>query len=325
MKTSVCITVLNEEGSIGELLESLLAQTKKPDEIVVVDGGSKDKTVEIVRHFQKKDKRIKLLIEQGSVAHGRNTSIEIAKNPIIVSIDAGCVAKKDWLAKITEPFKHEEVGMVAGFYEMVTKTPLQKAMSVYHGVAPERFDPTSFLPSARSVAFRREVWEKVGGYSEKLDKAGEDTLFFYKIVKTGVRIIRVGEAIVYWKETSTFTFIESLKKFYQYAKGDAQAGIWWHPTQRLASHNIKISAIFIRYFLGLILLLLSVKLPVLRVVLFLLVLLYLTWAIWKWKDVVKSWEARIWLPIIQISSDLAVMWGFISGVRKSGRTDGGQS
>src|SRR3972149_3143590 len=115
MKASVCITVLNEEGSIATLLDSLLTQTEKPDEIIIVDGGSKDRTVEIVRHYQKKDKRIKFLVEHGSVAHGRNTSIEISRNPIIASIDAGCLARRDWLEKITEPFKHENVGMVAGF------------------------------------------------------------------------------------------------------------------------------------------------------------------------------------------------------------------
>ena len=49
MKVSVCITVFNEEGSIGELLDSLLKQTKKPGEIVIVDGGSKDKTVDVIR------------------------------------------------------------------------------------------------------------------------------------------------------------------------------------------------------------------------------------------------------------------------------------
>jgi len=316
MKASVCITVFNEEESIGELLESLLAQTKKPDEIVVVDGGSKDRTVEIIRHYQKKDKRIKLLIEPGSVAHGRNTSIEIARNQIIASTDAGCVAKKDWLEKITEPFKHENVGMVAGFYEMVTKTPQQAAMSVYHGIPPERFDAVSFMPSARSVAFRREIWEKAGGYSEKLDKAGEDTLFFYEVVKTGTKIARVKDALVYWNEPSTFTLRDSLKKFYQYAKGDAQAGIWWHPEKRLATHNIKISSIFVRYIVGLAFLVLYIKLPIMLYIILFLFFTYLIWSVFKWKDVIKDWKARLWLPIIQISSDFAVMSGFISGIRK---------
>src|SRR3972149_5975409 len=158
MKVSVCITVLNEEGSMGELIQSLLSQTKKPDEIFIVDAGSIDKTVEIIRHFQKKDKRIKLLVEKGSTAHGRNMATELAKYTIIASIDAGCVAKRDWLKKLTEPFKYKEVDLVAGFYEMQAKNPMQEVMNVFHGITPQMYDPTTFLPSARSVAFRKSVW-----------------------------------------------------------------------------------------------------------------------------------------------------------------------
>jgi len=314
MKVSVCITVFNEEKSISALLESLLRQTKKPNEIIIVDGGSKDKTVDIIRHYQKKNKRIRLLIEPGSVAHGRNVSIELARYPIIASTDAGCVVKKDWLEKITAPFKHKEIGLVAGFYRMAAKNSMQKAMNVYHGVLPQHFDPTSFLPSARSVAFRKKIWEKVGGYSEKLDKAGEDTLFFHEIVKRGTRIVRVGEAIVYWKEPANFSLKDSIKKFYQYAKGDAQAGIWWHPTKQLASHNIKILSIFARYLIGLVLLILAFKNPLLWLALILVLIFYIFWAFRKVFIEFNDWKAGLWGIILQFLSDFAVMAGFISGL-----------
>lgn len=313
MKVSVCITIFNEQKSIGKLLDSLLSQTKKPNEIVIVDGGSKDKTVEIIRHYQKKDRRIKLLIEPGSVAHGRNTSIELARNPIIASTDAGCVAKRDWLEKVSEPFKHKKIGLVAGFYHMAARNPMQRAVNVYHGVLPTQFDPTSFLPSARSFAFRKELWERVGGYSENLEKAGEDTLFFYKVVKTGTRIARVKEAIVDWEEPAGFTLADSIKKFYQYAKGDAQAGIWWHPTKQLASHNIKISLIFLRYILGLTLLLFAFNNSLLWPVIIAALIFYIFWAFRKVYVLTSDWKAGIWGIVLQFLSDFTVMWGFIRG------------
>jgi len=314
IKVSICITVLNEGKSISSLLDSLLAQSTKPTEIVIVDGGSSDNTAQIIRHYQKKDKRIRFVVEPGSVAHGRNAAVELSRFPIITQIDAGCVARKDWLQKLITPFKHKEVDVVAGFYYMSAKTSLQKAMNVYHGVPPERFDATSFLPSASSVAFRKKVWEVVGGYSEKLNKAGEDTLFIYEVINKGFDIVRVKEAIVDWQETADFSLSDSLKKFYQYANGDAQAGIWWHPKKQLATHNIKVTAIFIRYFIGITLLILSVKQTALLLPLVLLVLLYLVWPIIKWRDVIYDFGARLWLPLVQLSSDLAVMAGFISGI-----------
>lgn len=314
MKVSACITVLNEEKSIGRLLDSFLKQTLKPNEIVIVDGGSKDKTVDIIKHYQKKDKRIKFVKQKGSIAKGRNVSIELAKNKIIALTDAGCVPRKDWLEKTTEPFKYKNVGLVAGFYHMHAKNPLQEAMNVFHGVSPSQYDSETFLPAARSVAFRKSLWEQIGGFSQKLDKAGEDTLFFYEAVKTGTRIVRVEKAIVDWEETKLFTLQDSLKKFFDYSKGDAQAGIWWHPGKQLASHNIKVVLIFIRYLIGLYLLINSFIKPSTLLLLSICLILYIFWIFRKVFVITGNWKAGLLGIVVQFSSDFVVMRGFLSGL-----------
>ncbi len=311
MKVSVCITVFNEERSIGGLLDSLLGQTRKPDEIVIVDGGSQDKTVGIIKDYQKKLRQIRLIIEPGSIAQARNLSIKSARSSLIAQTDAGCVAKKDWLEKLIAPLKQKEIDFVAGFYQMIASSPFGQAIAPFHGIPAKRFDANSFLPSARSMAFKKKVWRRVGGYSEKLDRAGEDTLFVYNVLKKGFKIARVKKAIVYWQLPKTFG--QSLRKFYNYAKGDAQAGIWWHSQQRFASHNIKISLIFARYLFALLLLIFSLRFSCLLSGLVVLLILYLLWSIWKMQDVVMDWRAKLWLPTIQITSDLAVMTGFIIG------------
>lgn len=320
MNISVCITVLNEEGSIGKLLDSLLVQTKKADEIVIVDGGSNDKTAEIIRHYQNlpagRQGKIKLLIEKGGIAHGRNVAIEIAKYPVIVSIDAGCIAEKDWLEKLVKPLEYEKVGVSAGFYTMAANSPLQRVMGVYLGIPPERFDPVSFLPSTRSVAFKKEVWEKVGGFDEKLTNGGDDTKFFYSCVKSGIRIARVGEAKVIWEEIDHLTFKDFAGKLFNHARGDARAGIWYHPVQALASHNIKVSFIFLRYILTMVLIILWLNGSFSTLYLSILVSLYLLYPIWKWRDVIKGWRGRLWLPVVQVASDMSVMSGFVSGLLK---------
>ncbi len=314
MKVSICLTVFNEEKSIKKLLESLLVQTRKPDEIVIVDGGSSDKTVEIIRHLQKKHKEIKLLIEECTRAKGRNLSVEFAKNEIIAITDADCIAEKYWLERITEPFKEDKVDISAGFYKMKASNSFQKAESVFLGVLPRNFDIT-FLPSTRSVAFRKQVWEDIGGFPEGNNNSAEDTDFNYKAVKMGMKYSRVKNARVEWSIPASYSVF--IKKIYDYAKWDASYGIWWHPAKGLASHNIKASFIVLRYFTGFILLLMSLKNPILFSILSVLVMLYIFWAFRKVFIDYRDWKVGLWGIALQFTTDFAVISGFFSGIISS--------
>lgn len=311
MNVSVVATVCNEEQSIKALLDSLLKQSLNPSEIVIVDGGSTDKTVQIIQDYQKKNKLINLIIDPGTISHGRNVAIKNAKYSIIAQTDAGCVADKNWLKKLIHHFANPSVKVVAGFYQMLTNTPFERALAAFVGVHKKRFDPRVFLPSGRSVAFRKSVWKEVGGYSEKLQRAGEDTLFNYLVVKKGIEIVREPNAIVNWQVPENLS--QAVKKFFSYSFGDAQAKIWWHPSQRLATHNIKITLLFARYVLGLIFFNLAFVERIFGLILVVGFVLYLFWSIWKMNDIVTDWRAKLWLPVIQIASDIAVLSGFIAG------------
>jgi glycosyltransferase involved in cell wall biosynthesis len=317
MKVSVVVTVLNELNDIDLLLDSLLKQTRKPDEIVVVDGGSKDGTFEKLKAYESKKKTIKAIYEKGSMAHGRNVAVKAASNSVVAQTDAGCIADKHWLRRITEPFRNEKTGLVAGFYVMTGTRPIQRAVAPFFGIHPRRFDPRCFMPSGRSMAFRKKVWEEVGGYSESLERAGEDTLFNYKVLKANINITRVPEAFVYWEVPRTLR--EALKKFYTYAKGDAEAAIWWHPAQRVATHSIKIATIFGRYLLFLALLYLSLFNSIFLCFFIIILSLYLTWSSWKAGDMVNDIRARLLIPVVQLGSDICVMSGFASAYFKKAK------
>lgn len=310
MNISVCITTLNEEKSVGALLDSLLKQTKKPDEIIIIDGGSTDNTVEIIRHYQKKDSRIKFLKEKCSRARGRNLGVEIAKGDIIAMTDAGCVATNEWLKNLTEPFKNSEIDVSAGFYKMAAKNDFEKAETVYLGVRPGHFD-VNFLPSTRSIAFRKGIWEKVGGFPESLRGAAEDTIFNLRLIKAGAKFSRMKNAIVEWGMPKTLTdFIFKIKV---YSKGDARSKVWLFPKKGLMSHNIKALLIIMRYLIGLTLLILSLRYPLFPYLIIFL-LAYFVWAFRKVYLEFGDYRIAIWGPVLQITSDIAVMQGFISGL-----------
>ena len=97
-KFSVVVPTYNEEKNIYKLIEALLNQKLLPDEIIISDGGSVDKTLDIVLNFIKKNDKIKILNRNGKCrGSGRNEGINYSKNNLIALIDSGTIPHKNWL------------------------------------------------------------------------------------------------------------------------------------------------------------------------------------------------------------------------------------
>jgi glycosyltransferase involved in cell wall biosynthesis len=299
LKISVIATVFNEEENITKFLDSLVSQTVKPSEIIIVDGRSADHTVEKIKAFQQKSKagkQIRLYIQKGNRSVGRNFAIEHANNTIIAVTDAGGYADRNWLKLITAPFKSQRVKVVSGYYKSLAKDPFEKSVTPYFLVMEDRISPDmEFLPSSRSVAFRKNVWEKVGGYPEKYSH-NEDLVFDWEIKALGYKFHFVPEAIVYWHPPRDIW--SAARTFFRFAMGDAQSGI--------KRPNVKY--IYLRYILLLEVLSLSSE------VFYLFIALYSIWSIQKNFRYVKMVEGLLWLPVIQFISDLAVMTGHLVGL-----------
>src|SRR5438309_1209372 len=100
-QVSLVITVLNEVDSLPELLDSIAAQTRSPDEIVVVDGGSTDGTVAALQRWTSAHPRARILSAPGAnIAIGRNLAIAHARGDVIAVTDAGVRLAPNWLASL---------------------------------------------------------------------------------------------------------------------------------------------------------------------------------------------------------------------------------
>lgn len=297
-KISVVITVLNEEKTIAGLLNSLLSQTKKADEIIIVDGGSEDSTVEIINYYKKNlntFEEIKIFRKVGNRAIGRNFGIKNSRNEIVAITDAGGFPANDWLEKITSPFKNLSVNIVSGFYKPIAKSPFQKAVAPYFLVMQDKINKNrEFLPSSRSVAFKKIVWEKVP-YPETFSH-NEDFVWDLTLKENGFSFYFEPKAIVFWQPPQKLK--TALKQIYRFALGDSQAGI----------KRPKIKFIYLRYFCGILFLILG-----LWQIVFALLILYLFWSVQKNFRYVKMIQGLYLLPIIQISSDLAILVGDFVG------------
>jgi len=178
---SLIATVLNEGESMHRLMGSLVAQTRLPDEIVMVDGGSRDDTVGILQSYADR-LPIRVLVEPGcTISEGRNRAIAAAQGDIIAVTDAGVELAADWLEQITRPLIADAGCMfVGGFFQADYTTLFELAMSATVLPLQDEIHAATFLPSSRSVAFRKVAWQAVEGYPEWLDYC-EDLVFDLRV------------------------------------------------------------------------------------------------------------------------------------------------
>jgi glycosyltransferase involved in cell wall biosynthesis len=194
---ALIVTVRNEAGTVGALLDSILSGTRVPDEIVIADGGSTDATWEILGTRASADPRIRAVLAPGNRSVGRNAAVRASRSPVIACTDAGVEVEPEWLERITRPFDEPGIDVVAGFYLPVGATPFERAAGVVSAPSLREVDPARFLPSTRSVAFRRAAWERVRGFDEALAH-NEDTPFALALKRSGARFFFEPGARVRW-------------------------------------------------------------------------------------------------------------------------------
>ena len=180
-KVSVIVPFYNVEGYIEKCLETLVNQTLEDIEIILVNDGSKDRSIEIVNKFLEAypDKLVYLEKENGGLSDARNYAIPYAKGEYIAFLDSDDYVEKDMYQKMYELAKKENSDMVECDFYWEYPDKLKKDVGVIYNGKKEMLEKVRVV--AWNKLIRREILEKT---EVKFPKGYryEDVEFTYKLV-----------------------------------------------------------------------------------------------------------------------------------------------
>lgn len=221
---SVVIPVRNRPMDIERCLESIINchYPSEKLEVIVVDDASTDLTKEAVRQYP-----VQLIEMNRNVGQSRcrNIGVKAAKGDIIAFTDSDCVVNKDWLSKLTEPFKDPLVGVVGGGVDSYGTSRIldryEEARSPLHmgersgEIGPNRQVP--YVPTC-NVLIRREAFLQVGGFKEEM-RVGEDVDLIWRILLKDYKGWYVPEGRIRHQHRNQF--LHFIRRRAQYASSEA--------------------------------------------------------------------------------------------------------
>lgn len=237
---SVVIPTLNEERSISTCLDSVLAQTWGDLEVLVVDGGSTDRTRELVERYAHSDPRVRLVHNPGRTQPAAmNTAIGEVTSPWLVRVDAHSTVPPDYVERIMEHLGTGRWGGVGGRKDGVATTSegraIVAALGSPFGVGNSKYHHATETQTVDHIPFGAypvEVVRELGGWDEEIC-ANEDFEFDYRVRESGRELLLDPGIVIFWQTR------ENLRDFFnqyrRYGRGKAMV-LAKHPSSASPRH-----------------------------------------------------------------------------------------
>lgn len=199
MLVSVVVPVYNSEKYIVEALDSILASDYANIEVVCVDDGSKDSSLEILKDYASKDNRVRVYSQSNAGAcAARNYAISLSRGELILPVDSD--------NKITSTFISRAVNVMISDVDVKVVAP----RAMYFGDKTGEWILPQFslnLLARKNIIdtcamFRKSDWTRVGGYCNEI-KTREDWAFWISILKDGGKVVRLPEIEFFYRVRAT--------------------------------------------------------------------------------------------------------------------------
>jgi glycosyltransferase involved in cell wall biosynthesis len=178
LRVSIVIPTLNEENYVGSVLSDIARQTRKADEVIVVDGESRDATASVVERFPGVD----LLKGAPPVANQRNLGGWKASGDVLVFLDADIRLSETFLECLIERIEQRNLDIACPLYMPYRSTLLIKSIHAFVNVVFVALQKVLPSGAGHCIALKREVFQLSSGFDPNL-KVGEDVALVRKLSK----------------------------------------------------------------------------------------------------------------------------------------------
>ena len=199
---SVIIPLYNKEDCIEKTLACVLNQSYSDFEVIVVDDGSLDHSVEIVSSIR--DDRIRLIAQSnGGPAAARNKGIQNAKASIIAFIDADDIWKPDYLQEMSRLIDDFPDAVIYGLNYGIIKNgrTIEKETSEFRGYVSKKWDFFPFFFWTSACCCKKDAITKLGGFDERM-MYGEDMDMWYRLLLEGRGVLDTKIMAYYFKDAN---------------------------------------------------------------------------------------------------------------------------
>ena len=221
---ALCATVLNEVHDVEALARSMCSQQPRPDEVVIVDGGSTDGTMDALRAAVVGVDHVRVIEAPGTnISAGRNVAMAATTSELVAFTDSGLERGPDWLgALLTAVDSEPHAAGSFGYILASPRTVMEASIGAVGLPVAGEINPVHYPPSSGSFLVRRHWFERAGGYPEWLDY-GEDLWLDREIWSAGGWFVHAPGADVTIRPRSSIG--RFVKQYYNYASGDGRAGM----------------------------------------------------------------------------------------------------
>jgi glycosyltransferase involved in cell wall biosynthesis len=226
-KLSVVVPVRNAETMICKCLEAVFSQSYQPDEVIVVDGYSTDRTVEFASKYP-----VKIVYEDyGTVGGARQVGLENSKGDYVAFTDADCKPERNWLENLIKELGEGLVGVGGGIKNigegfwgksiaLTADTFLGSANSVQGRVFKKKCVVKSI--SGCNSIYRKKDLMKIGGFNVNLS-VNEETELNKRLSKIGKLLYTPDAVILHNQDRNLNAFA---KRMYQFGCGRGKLRLW---------------------------------------------------------------------------------------------------